>query len=44
MSGRAAWMTRDIMAAVRRKKRLWKRAKGGGNMEDFKEADRQVKK
>ncbi len=42
--GRAAWMNRDLMAAVRRKKRLWRRAKGGGSMEDYKEADRHVKK
>jgi hypothetical protein len=32
------------MAAVRKKKKLWKRAKEGHNMEEYKEADRNVKK
>lgn len=42
--GRAAWMTKEIMAAVRKKKKLWKRAKEGQNMEEYREADRNVKK
>ena len=42
--GRATWMTKDIMAAVRRKKRLWKKAKNGANMDEYKEADITVKR
>jgi hypothetical protein len=42
--GRATWMTRDIMAVVRRKKRLWKKAKNGASMDEYKEADNTVKK
>lgn len=41
--GRAAWMSREIMAAVRRKKRLWRKAKSGSCMEDYREADKLVK-
>jgi hypothetical protein len=37
-------MTKDIMAAVRRKKRLWKKAKNGANMDEYKEADITVKR
>ncbi len=35
-------MTKDIMAAVRRKKRLWKKAKNGASMDEYKEADSTV--
>jgi hypothetical protein len=42
--GRAAWMTREIMAAVRRKKRLWRKAKRGACMEEYCDADKEVKK
>jgi hypothetical protein len=35
----ATWMTKDIMAAVRRKKRLWKKAKNWASMDEYKEAD-----
>ena len=42
--GRAAWMNREIMAAVRRKKRLWEKAKKGSGVDEYKDADRQVKK
>jgi hypothetical protein len=41
---RATWMTKDIMAAVRRKKRLWKKAKNGASMDEYKEADSTVKR
>ena len=41
--GRPYWMTRKIMAAIRRKKRLWKKAKEGGDMEYYKEAEKCVK-
>jgi hypothetical protein len=41
--GRPYWMTRKIMAAIRRKKRLWKKAKEGGDMESYKEAEKCVK-
>jgi hypothetical protein len=42
--GRAAWMTREIMAAVRKKKRLWRKAKRGACVEEYCEIDREVKK
>jgi hypothetical protein len=42
--GRATWMTKDIMAAVRRKKRLRKKAKNGASMDEYKEADSTVKR
>jgi hypothetical protein len=42
--GRAAWMTREIMAAVRRKKRLWRKAKRRACMEEYCDADKEVKK
>ncbi len=37
-------MTREIMAAVRRKKRLWRKAKRGTCVEEYCDADREVKK
>jgi len=42
--GKAVWMTREIMAAVRRKKRAWKMAKSTGRMDEYKVVDMQVKK
>jgi hypothetical protein len=42
--GRAAWMTREIMRAIRRKKRLWKKVKGGTITEEYRDADKKVKK
>jgi hypothetical protein len=39
-----AWMTREIMAAVQRKKRLWQRAKHGRDVEDYKLAENLVKR
>ena len=42
--GRSPWMSREIMAAVRRKKRLWEKAKKGSGVDEYKDADRQVKK
>ena len=42
--GRPAWMTREIMAAIRRKKTLWSRVKGGTITEEYREADKAVKR
>jgi hypothetical protein len=42
--GRAAWMTREIMRAIRRKKRLWRKVKGGEVTEEYREADKKVKR
>jgi hypothetical protein len=42
--GRPVWMTREIMSAVRRKKLLWARVKGGVITEEYREADKAVKK
>ncbi len=33
--GRPVWMTREIMAAVRRKKLLWAKVKGGVITEEY---------
>ncbi len=42
--GRPVWMTREIMAAVRRKKLLWEKVKGGMATDEYREADKAVKK
>ena len=42
--GRPAWMRRELMAAIRKKRRLWKAAKNGGSMEEYREEDKKVKK
>ena len=41
--GRPHWMTREIRAALKRKKRLWRQAPETGNMDAYREADKQVK-
>ena len=41
--GRAAWMTRELMAAVRKKKRMWEEAKETGRREEYKEYDKKVR-
>jgi hypothetical protein len=40
---RPPWLTRDILRAIRRKKWLWKQAKVGQNIEDYKAAEKTVK-
>ncbi len=42
--GRPAWLTKQIIAAVRRKQRLWKKAKKGRSVEEYEAADREVKR
>jgi len=42
--GRPCWMSKEILAAIRRKKRLWRQVKGGGMTEEYREADKKVKK
>ena len=42
--GRPAWLTQPIMAAIRRKKRLWEETKKGGSMDEFRSEDKRVKK
>jgi len=42
--GRTAWMNKELMVAIRRKKRLWRAAKEGGSMEDYKEEEKRVKR
>jgi len=42
--GRPVWLTKEIIAAVRRKQRLWKKAKKGRCVEDYEAADREVKR
>ncbi len=41
--GRAVWMTREIMRAIRRKKRLWKKVKGKAMTGEYREADKKVR-
>ncbi len=42
--GRPRWMSQEILAAIRRKKRLWKMVKGKEVTEEYREVDRRVKK
>ncbi len=41
---RPAWLSPEIMAAIRRKQRLWRSAKKGKNVEDYGAADKEVKR
>jgi len=43
-SGKAAWMTKDIMAAIRKKKKLWLEAKNGGSKEAYVEQDKKARR
>ena len=40
---RTDWMTGDILREVRKKRRLWKKAKGGGSKEEYEAAAKKVK-
>jgi len=40
---RPAWLNREIKAAINRKRRLWKKAKGASGVEEYREADKKVK-
>ncbi len=42
--GRPPWMSRDIAAALRRKKKLWKETSHRGRTEEYKRASKEVKK
>jgi hypothetical protein len=41
---RPAWLSPEIMAAIRRKQRLCRSAKKGKNVEDYEAADKEVKR
>jgi hypothetical protein len=41
--GRPYWMTREILAEIGKKKRLWKKAKEGGDRDPYKQAEKKVK-
>jgi hypothetical protein len=41
--GRPVWMTKEVMAAIRRKKRLWKKTKGKTVTPEYREADKRAK-
>ena len=41
--GRPVWMSSEIMAAIKRKKRLWRRDRGRGISEEYKEMEKSVK-
>jgi Reverse transcriptase (RNA-dependent DNA polymerase) len=40
---RPPWLNRDILRAIRRKKRLWRAAKQGQQVDEYKAAEKQVK-
>jgi hypothetical protein len=42
-SNRPAWMTQEILRAVRRKKRIWRKIRGGQITEEYKEAEKKVR-
>jgi hypothetical protein len=41
---RPAWLSQQIMRAIRRKQRLWKKAKRGRNFDEYEAADKEVKR
>jgi len=41
---RPAWLTQQIVAAIRRKQRLWERAKKGRDVDEYKNAEKEVKR
>jgi hypothetical protein len=41
--GRPAWLNREIKVAINRNRHLWKKAKGGSGVEEYREADKKVK-
>jgi hypothetical protein len=40
---RPPWLSRDILREIRRKKRLWRQAKDGQKVEEYKQAEKSVK-
>ncbi len=42
--GRPPWMTREIAAAIRRKRKLWKETRHLGRTEEYLKADREVRR
>ena len=42
--GRPPWISREITAALRRKRRLWRHARTSGQQEEYTAADKEVKK
>ena len=40
---RPAWLSQDILGAIRRKKRLWKKAKVGDSVEEYKKEEKRVR-
>ena len=43
-STRPPWLTQEIMRGIRKKKRLWKRARNGQGREQYQEEEKRVKK
>ena len=43
-STRPPWLTQEIMRGIRKKKRMWKRARNGQGREQYQEEERKVKK
>ena len=41
---RPAWLTKEILCAIRRKKRLWTKAKHGEDKEDYEKEEKRVRK
>jgi len=42
--GRPSWMSGEIMAAIRKKKRLWRQVRASGITDEYREEDRRVKR
>jgi hypothetical protein len=42
-TGRPPWMTREILAAVRKKQRLWKETKRGASLAEYKVEEKKVR-
>ena len=40
---RPAWLSRDILRAIRRKKQLWKRYRQGGSKEEYEKEEKNVR-
>ena len=42
-NNRPAWMTQEILRAIRRKKRIWRTVRGGQITEEYREAEKKVR-
>jgi hypothetical protein len=42
-SNRPAWMTQEILRAIRKKKRVWKTIRGGPVTDEYRQAEKRVR-